>query len=111
MAGMTPEDTPATKNDLLALEERLVERMRDMQSEIIRVFMEFQERNEIRYGARGKRGQTHFSGRTRKNASVPFTSCDLRQRCRPGFLIVVKAEREVSPPRPLQLPVRADLLL
>ena len=54
MAGMTPEDTPATKNDLLALEERLVERMRDMQSEIIRVFMEFQERNEIRYGAQEK---------------------------------------------------------
>jgi hypothetical protein len=40
----------------------------------------------------------------------PGILCDLCQRCRPDFLIVVKAEREVSPAGPLQLPVRADLL-
>ena len=41
----------------------------------------------------------------------PGILCDFYQRCRPDFLIVVKAEREVSPPGLLQLHVRADLLL
>ncbi len=53
-------DAPVTRdelrNELLALEERLtgrmqaqedrlIEHMRDMQTEIVRVFMEFQQRN------------------------------------------------------------------
>ncbi len=49
------EDRPATRKDLNELErgmremeDRLIEHMRDMQTEIIRVFMAFQERNENR---------------------------------------------------------------
>jgi hypothetical protein len=42
------------KQELGGLEERLTERMRDMQTEIIRVFMDFQQRNESRDGFQSK---------------------------------------------------------
>jgi uncharacterized coiled-coil protein SlyX len=35
-------------------EERLIEKMRDMQTEIIRVFLEFQSRNEDRFSLQEK---------------------------------------------------------
>ena len=40
---MAPEDTPATKPDIHALEERLLERMRDMQTELLKAFLPYQE--------------------------------------------------------------------
>lgn len=63
---MAPEDSPATKRDLRLLEERLSERMdsqikaseerlsehmRDMQTEILKAFMPFQQQVSIRYTA------------------------------------------------------------
>jgi hypothetical protein len=38
---MAPEDTPATKRDIHALEERLLERMRDMQTELLKAFLPY----------------------------------------------------------------------
>jgi hypothetical protein len=44
-----PEDnSPATKHDLAAMEERLVEKMRDMQTELLRGFAAFTEGQTIR---------------------------------------------------------------
>ena len=47
---MAPEDTPATKRDIrelelriTSLEERLLERMRDMQTELLKAFLPYQE--------------------------------------------------------------------
>jgi len=40
---MAPEDTPATKRDIHALEERLLECMRDMQTELLKAFLPYQE--------------------------------------------------------------------
>ena len=46
---MAPEDTPATKRDirklderLAGMEERLLERMRDMQTELLKAFLLYQ---------------------------------------------------------------------
>jgi len=66
---MTPDAQPATKHDLAQLkaellgalleglretEEHLIERMRDMQTETVRVFMDFQRQNETRQSAQEK---------------------------------------------------------
>lgn len=77
---MTPDQQPATKQDLGQLkaellealrgglheteerfiermretEERLIERMRDMQTETVRVFMDFQRQNEARHSTQEK---------------------------------------------------------
>jgi hypothetical protein len=40
---MAPEDAPATKRDIRDLEERLLERMRDMQTELLKAFLRYQE--------------------------------------------------------------------
>jgi hypothetical protein len=37
------EDAPATKRDLAQLEERLLERMRDMQTELLMAFQPWQD--------------------------------------------------------------------
>ena len=44
---MAPEDTPATKRDIHALEERLLERMRGMQTELLKVFLPYQEQTAL----------------------------------------------------------------
>jgi hypothetical protein len=71
---MAPEDAPATKRDLAALEarvervdsriaaleervdsriasleERLVEQLRDMQTEVLKAFLPYQERNRLEF--------------------------------------------------------------
>ncbi len=45
-----PEDngSPATKQDLAAMEERLIEKMRDMQTELLRGFAAFSESQTLR---------------------------------------------------------------
>jgi BMFP domain-containing protein YqiC len=55
---MAPEDTPATKRDIYALEvringleERLLERMRDMQTELLKAFLPYQEQTRLRDSA------------------------------------------------------------
>ena len=48
---MAPEDTPATKRDIHALEERLLERMRDMQTELLKAFLPYQEQTRLRDSA------------------------------------------------------------
>jgi hypothetical protein len=40
----------------------------------------------------------------------PSLFADLRKRCRSHLFAVMKTKREAWPPRPLQLPVRSDLL-
>jgi hypothetical protein len=45
---MAPEDTPATKRDLSGMEERLLERMRDMQTELLKAFGPWQENVQVR---------------------------------------------------------------
>lgn len=60
---MAPEEGPATKRDLremeeridarmdarlTSLEERLLERMRDMQTELLKAFLPFQEQSGLR---------------------------------------------------------------
>lgn len=41
---MSPEDAPATKRDLRELEDRLLERMQDMQTELLKAILLDQER-------------------------------------------------------------------
>ena len=68
-SAMTPDQQPATKQDLGELkaellaafhealrdtEEHLIERMRDMQTETVRVFMDFQRQNETRQSTQEK---------------------------------------------------------
>ena len=55
---MAPEDTPATKRDIrelelriTSLEERLLERMRDMQTELLKAFLPYQEQTRLRDSA------------------------------------------------------------
>jgi hypothetical protein len=48
---MSPEDSPATKRDIRELEERLLERMRDMQTELLKAFLPAQEQNHLRDSA------------------------------------------------------------
>jgi hypothetical protein len=48
---MAPEDSPATKRDIRALEERLLERMRDMQTELLKAFLPYQEQTWLRDSA------------------------------------------------------------
>ena len=51
---MAPEDTPATKRDIHwngSLEERLLERMRDMQTELLKAFLPYQEQTRLRDSA------------------------------------------------------------
>jgi hypothetical protein len=48
---MAPEDSPATKRDIRALEERLLERMRDMQTELLKAFLPHQEQTRLRDSA------------------------------------------------------------
>jgi len=48
---MAPEDAPATKRDVRELEERLLERMRDMQTELLKAFLPYQEQTRLRDSA------------------------------------------------------------
>ncbi len=50
-----PEDRPATKQDLEAMEERLIEKMRDMQTEVLRAFHDWARprRNQARHPLTG----------------------------------------------------------
>jgi hypothetical protein len=48
---MAPDDAPATKRDIRELEERLLERMRDMQTELLKAFLPYQEQTRLRDSA------------------------------------------------------------
>ena len=48
---MAPDDAPATKRDVRELEERLLERMRDMQTELLKAFLPYQEQAGLRDSA------------------------------------------------------------
>lgn len=45
---MPDDKSPATKQDLIDMEDRLVEKMRDMQSELLRGFATFNEAQTLR---------------------------------------------------------------
>jgi hypothetical protein len=50
-----PDNNHATKQDLLELEERLVERMRDMQTEVLRAFHNWARPAEVKFRSHEER--------------------------------------------------------
>lgn len=46
---MADENDPATKKDIQALEERLSEQMRDMQTELLKAFLPWQDQVRIQF--------------------------------------------------------------
>ncbi len=48
MSSVPGDNSPATKQDLTAMEDRLVEKMRDMQTGLLRGFAAFSEAQTIR---------------------------------------------------------------
>lgn len=46
---MEPEDAPLTRRDLAATEERLSEQLRDMQTELLKAFLPWQDQVRIQF--------------------------------------------------------------